>query len=421
MVVKKVHITVIFGCLFTCAVADIVVPEAISTEGIVASDIGPRVPTRVNNSSTNGGEAGNAASGRVIHIDLGYPQFVAVSIPVAGREHRPVRSVRTSCDCAQVLAHDTVLDHGKPFEALLRVAPSAVGQFRYDVEVEAEDGMRLTRSVDVVATATEKVVAVRLAPRVAEPTGKPSQSLWTDMISDGAQILDVRPAPRFALGHVPGSINLPRYQVRRIAGSPSMPVIVVGDGYDDESLIASLPSSGESVGATYQVLRGGMSGWIRRGGEVSGTGADRASALVLSAAELLPLLGRPEVRWVDVGSDDTARSPRRLHVRGLETVPSAVLEASLKSGVPVGTAPGVIVVCGGGGHTATVLSAALAKDCKFAVYAIDGGLTALEQELDRTLRMSGKRSVRVAGGAGIDPARSMDRGRVGGCCGRSGP
>lgn len=329
--------------------------------------------------------------------------------------------MRTSCDCACVLAHDIALDPGKPFETLLRVAPSAAGQFRYDVEVEAEDGMRLSRSIDVHATTPEKAVAVRSAPGGAGPTDKPSHALWTDTISSGAQVFDVRPATRFALGHVPGSINLARYQLRRSTALPSRPVIVVGDGYDDEALMTTLPSGGDPAGATYQVLRGGMSGWIRRGGEVSGTGGDRTRLVVLSATELLPLLGRPEVRWVDVGSEDTTRSPRRLRVPGLEAVPAAALATSLGSGVPAGTTPGMLVVCGGPQETATVLSAAMAKDSKAVVFAIDGGLKALEEELDRTLRMSGKRSVRVAGGVGIDGARSADRGRAGGCCGRSGP
>ncbi len=381
----------------------------------------PLPPAALARPAVGSSRVGEANSAMAIHVELDRPQFVAVSMPVAGRQHRPVRSVRTSCDCARVLAHDIALDPGKPFEVLLLVAPSAAGQFRYDVEVEAEDGTRLSRSVDVVATAPEKAVAVRSAPSGAGPTDKPSHSLSTDTINAGAQILDVRPATRFALGHLSGSINLPRYQLRRSTASSSRPVIVVGDGHDDETLIATLSSGGESAGTTYQVLRGGMSGWIRRGGEVSGTGADRTRLLVLSATELLPLLGRPEVRWVDVGSEDTTRSPRRLRIAGLETIPSAALAASLSSSDPAGTRPRILVVCGGPQETATVLSAALAKDSKAAVFAIDGGLKALEEELDRTIRMSGKRSVRVAGGAGIDPARSADRGRTGGCCGRSGP
>jgi rhodanese-related sulfurtransferase len=365
-------------------------------------------------------KAGESIDAIAIQLEVGRPQLVTVSMPVPGRERRAVREVRTSCECARLVAHDPDLDPKKPFEVLLRVAPMQAGQFQYVVDVEAEGGTKVSRSLEVIAVAPPTVEGGTAAPAQGESPVKRPVFQWAATITGDVQVVDVRPARRFALGHLPGSINLPRYQLRRASAALSRPVVVVGDGHDDEALFGELPRVGGANEGAVRILKGGLSGWIRRGGEISGAGSDPTRLLALPATELLPLLGHTAVRWLDVGGEAALPEVRRFRISGLEAVPANDLAQTFRTTPENVPGPQVLVLCGAPREQDAVLSAALSSRTKLAVFAVDGGLRALEAELDRTMRVAGKRMVRLVGGAGSEAPRSAAQGRSGGCCGRGG-
>jgi rhodanese-related sulfurtransferase len=408
------HLSILGWVLFTAVSLLPVVAQSTQSGGTATAE-GARL--RSNPASSKVGESIDAVA---IHLEVGRPQLVTVSMPVPGREKRAVRAVRTSCECARLVAHDPDLDPKRPFDALLRVAPTQAGHFRYVVDVEAEGGTKVSRSLDVIAVSPPTEEGGTVAPAQGEPPVKRPAVQWAETISGDVQVVDVRPARRFALGHLPGSINLPRYQLRRASAALSRPVVVVGDGHDDEALFGELPRVGGANEGAVRILKGGLSGWIQRGGEISGAGSDPTRLLVLPATELLPLLGHTAVRWLDVGGEAALPEARRLRISGLEAVPASDLAQTFRTTPENVPGPQVLVLCGAPREQDAVLSAALSSQTKLAVFAVDGGLRALEAELDRTMRVAGKRMVRLVGGAGSEAPRSAAQGRSGGCCGRSG-
>jgi hypothetical protein len=98
-------------------------------------------------SNLGSSKAAESIDAIAIHLEVGRPQLVTVSMPVPGKKKRDVREVRTSCECARLVAHDPDLDPKRTFDALLRVVPAQAGQFRYVVDVEAEGGTKVSRSL----------------------------------------------------------------------------------------------------------------------------------------------------------------------------------------------------------------------------------------------------------------------------------
>jgi rhodanese-related sulfurtransferase len=84
---------------------------------------------------------------------------------------------------------------------------------------------------------------------------------------DAPAILDVRSAPEFAAGHVPGAVNVPFTSV--LFGSPALPAgldepIVVYCGHGPRARLAAIGLRRRGF-RTIRLLAGHMSGWIRAG------------------------------------------------------------------------------------------------------------------------------------------------------------
>ena len=85
---------------------------------------------------------------------------------------------------------------------------------------------------------------------------------------EGLVIVDAHGPPYFALGHIPGAVNIPPHQVARLAptrvGSEDVPVVVYGGSRSSNALIVAdqLVRLGFGDVAVYE---DGLEGWIAAG------------------------------------------------------------------------------------------------------------------------------------------------------------
>jgi hydroxyacylglutathione hydrolase len=187
-----------------------------------------------------------------------------------------------------------------------------------------------------------------------------------DLLTVGAQLVDVRPVVDFAAGHIPGSVAIPLGEAFATwlgwLLSPEVPLVfVLGPGQDD----AEVAWQAAKIG--YDRLAGQLAG---------GTGALRAAGWPLNTLQLLApgqVGGRPVVDVRQQSEYAAGHLPGALHAE-LGTLPG-----------PSGTVPaGTVVMCGHGERAATAASM-LARRGGSGLAVLSGGPDDWAKATGRTL------------------------------------
>lgn len=351
-------------------------------------------------------------------ISVGGYALERVVIPSRADISGEPQSVRSSCDCAQVLAYGPMPGGRGGWEVLLRVKPEREGTFSYDIIAAFPAGGRIVSTLNVEAKA-------------ADAGGGAPHSLVAPMafaseVDPGAMVFDVRPMDRFSRAHVPGAIPMARHELGRALRQARGRVVIVGDGHDDVELMSDLMSARRGTPAQVQVLAGGARSWRARKGSMEGSAPGGTDMLVLRAGEVLAWMGDPRVAWVaSAGFKGPSNSIAARRMGTGIVLPS--VEAG-RSPDPWGrirqlgtTQPRprfVVMAVKEAAEAEALLVRALALFPDLPVFAVQGGEAALEAEAVLVLRMQSKTTVTRAGGHGQDPVRASGRRSGGGCCGK---
>ncbi len=188
-------------------------------------------------------------------------------------------------------------------------------------------------------------------------------------IDDGAVVVDTRPGPAFAAGHIPGSFGVPfREGFASWVGwvvPPDRPLIIVSRGQETHHAIAR-----QLAGIGYDELAGYLEGGVASWGEA---GFPVSSMDVLSVAELKQKLDSPDQPLVlDVRQDyewEDGHIPGAVHIEGGKIPEEA---DSLPRARPIATH------CGTHNRSVTALSVLERKGFKDLIL-IRGGWSAWEK------------------------------------------
>ena len=326
-----------------------------------------------------------------------------------------IYAVRPSCECLQVLSHPRAVPPGRAAQIVLRLVPDKPGAVAYECTAEMA-GARPPAATLVlraqVAPAAEAVPPAPIKPDLlTRRLLDPDESLYVSLpaleekLARGASVLfvDVRGQAAFERCHMPGAVNLPAFSLKTRTFLKARDVVLVDEGYDDESLEAVCRELRGAGLAATAVLRGGLLAWAAAGRPLAGDARAARALTLLSPQDFFRI---HHVRdWPVVSlTDDPSRSAA--------LVPDAqVIGAGAPAGPVAGRAaagaPARIIVLADGDAPLEALAAAVGQTSDLCVFSVRGGLAAYEQyllELD-ALRYPRLVASQSAAGPGL-PARS---------------
>lgn len=236
--------------------------------------------------------AATAAGGSAIdlgRLSLGEIRRGRVVVENPSTQPLVLLDVRTSCPCLQVLDLPALVPPSGQVEVTFRYLGTAPGRAEHTLTVVTEDS-RTTREFRLRAETTARRLAnlpdpaglePRLFRRPAWQVGVPEggvsvETLRTRLGQPGTVVLDVREPAAFVQGHLPGSLNVPRRQVRTKGFLRAQSVVLIDDGlhdYEPRSLRTELQAEGF---ARVEYLEGGLNAWRRAGGQLEGALEDLA-------------------------------------------------------------------------------------------------------------------------------------------------
>lgn len=118
--------------------------------------------------------------------------------------------------------------------------------------------------------------------------------------------VDIRSADAYARCRIPGSLNVPPFQIKTMGFLRGRPVVLVNDGFAISStreLVVQLQGAGFS---SIRYLCGGIQEWVETGGSVEGDGS-RDSVWAVTSAQLLTA---DSSDWIGVvAADESAHAP----------------------------------------------------------------------------------------------------------------
>jgi len=327
-----------------------------------------------------------------------------------------IRKVRPSCACFQVLSFPDRVPPGQAAEVHVRLVPDACGPVGYKLFVEL-DG------------APEPVMVFALRGRVT-PAEQPVSDL-RNVVADGLFVrrlvpedaacyvsggvvrarmqeevppvlVDVRDAQDFARVHIPGSRNLPPYQLKAQTALKRRPVVILDEGHGSLRLEEQCRALREAGFEQVEILQDGLLGWCRAGGRLDGSPADRQRLSLLTPSEFFVMQRDRDLSVVTVGSSGCFDYllPERLHLAG-EADPLVQLRAGAG---PASRANRAMVLVSDSPSAERVLCE-LAAYTDLRVFVLQGGIEAYEQFLKRStaLRQRDQRSTQKRAVPGVTP------------------
>jgi len=163
-----------------------------------------------------------------------------------------VLKIEPSCDCLDVVSQPTSINPGQEGIITVRIHTSTAGLAEYAV------------IADVANDPIPKLFL--MSALVAEKKKRPypdQRFLLTvrDLLEQGigkSVVIDVRSAEKNRLAHIPGSLNLPFYQVKTKAYLKYQNIILVNEGHDLEPLLDETSLLLSQKFSSVQVLEGGV-------------------------------------------------------------------------------------------------------------------------------------------------------------------
>lgn len=127
------------------------------------------------------------------------------------------------------------------------------------------------------------------------------------------QLVDVRPETDWLGTQIPGSVRIPRHEIKvRPALRPKL-LVLVDQGWNDRRL-ENVYRDLAGRGFVAMILDGGINAWLAAGREVTGTGEGRAALAAIAAHEYLSV--KSDADRVSIEAAANAASNVVLHVQG---------------------------------------------------------------------------------------------------------
>lgn len=324
-----------------------------------------------------------------------------------------VMKEETSCECLTVLSYPAELPPGAAGELLVNVFGEKAGDFAFAAALEFDDQSQryfiANVRVESVGPASATSVVESLA-RSLPPAGviqrailardrslyTPTADARTVVDLKSARVVDVRPAEAFAGLHIADAMNIAATDASSKPFLRQGAVLLVDEGFGSAATEAACRKLRTAGNPQCHILLGGMNAWMRAGAPVQGTGGGLCALQTISPRDYLAVRGFDD--WVVTCTN----------------VPVEVVGWLLPEAATLGGAVAtddwrrvLIVDADGKGLTAPAPTVQGA-----AVFWLDGGLAALEQEYrdiaamkhsqTRTtdLRIVGKRWEKIRSGCG---------------------
>ena len=149
------------------------------------------------------------------------------------------------------------------------------------------------------------------------------------------QVIDVRLRDAYAESHVDGALNLAPAEIKTKHYLANRPVLLIGDGKDDELLLETCAALRQHGFAQARVLLGGMVAWAAAAQPVLGRAADAYERAQLTPAELQRLGADPANLAVDaLNSEAQMRRDRRAWRRSVVDQARGLWRSALRSHPP---------------------------------------------------------------------------------------
>jgi rhodanese-related sulfurtransferase len=184
-------------------------------------------------------------------------------LPSVGKRRRPIKSVKSSCECVVVQHRPDAIVPEKTGHLVVNITPDSIGEFAYEIEIQFED-----------QTVTPWVFIVFANVRAAGfgASNYISPTALNDALdrADAPAVIDIRKEGRFREARIPNSLSIPAHAVRFKTWLQSRDLVLVGaceQGGAAEALCSQLMSTGFR---SVKVLEGGIAAWEENGGALDG-------------------------------------------------------------------------------------------------------------------------------------------------------
>ena len=322
-----------------------------------------------------------------------------------------VTKADTSCECLTVLSYPSKIPAGAAGEVVVKVFGEAAGDFAYAAALEFDDKSQRYFISNVDVTATGRIAGAHAPLAQALPPASVirravlprDRSLYKQLAEarvsvdlKRVRVVDVRPAEMFAGLHIAGAMNMTAADVSSKPFMRQGEVLMVDEGLGSaatESACRKLRAAGNP---NCWILLGGMNAWMRAGASAQGAGTGLRAVQTISPSDYLAVRGFDD--WAVSLTNVTREAVSRL-------LPEATSAAGASA---TGDWRRVLIVDPDGKGMMKPLPVVQGA----AVFWLDGGLAALEQEYrniaamkhsqKRTtdLRITGKRWEKMRSGCG---------------------
>jgi len=200
-----------------------------------------------------------------------------IELPFTNSGTKPVRirSAETSCDCLTSEVAETEVPAGASTVMKFRYRATDVGPMRVDIKYLSEP---------VGAVLKQESVTGYIAQRDWYLTTKQLRDLQK---SGDPAVVDIRRADRFALAHLPRSVNLPVFALSLQAPLKTRKVVLVEEGFSPAWLTEEAQRLRQAGFKDVAILEGGIASWIREGGAVEGANKSSLAAARITPSEFL--------------------------------------------------------------------------------------------------------------------------------------
>lgn len=200
-----------------------------------------------------------------------------IELPYVNEGSSPVtvRGAETSCECLVPRFAPTDIPAGETRALKFTYQSHATGRMRVDIKYLGASASAALKQGSVVGLVTERKLFLS------------SEQLRELQKSDDVVLVDLRRTDRFAEGHVPRSLNLPLFVLKRRADLKSRKLLLIDEGLSPASLAEEMQNLRQNGFAEIYALEGGVGSWIRAGGSVEGTATSALAASRIAPAEFL--------------------------------------------------------------------------------------------------------------------------------------
>lgn len=196
-------------------------------------------------------------------------------------------SAQSTCACATVEHFTEAVDHAGEGRIAVKIRPQGVGQadVRFVFETSDPDFPVIAFRWTARVTDSARAPLAGLEENRVDPADLMKGRWLREREAGRALLIDVRDSARFERAYIPRARRVALDSIKTQRYLRSRRLLLLGFGHDDSPLMAEAARLNRS-GWDVHVVAGGLRGWQRAGGPVSGSDARSAAALAeLSAAE----------------------------------------------------------------------------------------------------------------------------------------